>query len=244
MILLCALVGLLVGGFLNWAGDYLPRFASSSAVPSIESTCRPVPALWHLLTSSTSWRSPSRLQKSSWLGVAVELFTALLFAYLWNRLGPSWELLLLAFTCSFFLLIVIIDLRYRLVLNVMVYPAMVVTLLLRLLLPGSGAVTALVGGAIGLALFLLTALLRPGGLGAGDVKLATLIGLILGFPQVLWALALGILAGGIVAIFLILTRRGELKSYIPYAPFLCLGAIVALLYNPLPLIFSLFAKGV
>lgn len=170
----------------------------------------------------------------------MELFTALLFAYLWDRLGPSWELLLLAFTCSFFLLIAIIDLRYRLVLNVMVYPAMVVTLLLRYMLPGSGAVTALVGGAIGLALLLLTALLRPGGLGAGDVKLATLIGLILGFPQVLWALALGILAGGVAAILLILTRGGELKSYIPYAPFLCLGAIVAPLYNPLSLIFPHF----
>ena len=165
MILLCALVGLLVGGFLNWAGDYLPRFASSSPSVSLESSPQPVPALWHLLTSSTSRRSLIRLQKWSWLGIAVELFTALLFAYLWERFGPSWRLLLMAFTCSFFLLVAIIDLRYRLVLNVMVYPAMVVTLLLRVVLPGSGVVTALVGGAIGLALFLLTALLRPGGLG-------------------------------------------------------------------------------
>jgi prepilin signal peptidase PulO-like enzyme (type II secretory pathway) len=169
----------------------------------------------------------------------VELFTAILFAYLWERFGPSWKLLLLAFNCSFFLLVAIIDLRYRLVLNVMVYPAMVVALLLRLVLPGSSAGTALAGGAIGLAPFLLTALLRPGGLGGGDVKLATLIGLILGFPNVLWALALGILAGGITAILLLLTHLGELKSHIPYAPFLCLGAIVALLYNPLPLIFPL-----
>jgi prepilin signal peptidase PulO-like enzyme (type II secretory pathway) len=237
MVLLCALVGLLVGGFLNWASDYLPRYASSSPSVSLESIPQPMPALWHLLTSSTSRRSLIRLQKWSQLGVAVELFTALLFAYLWNRLGLSWELLLLAFICSFFLLVAIIDLRYRLVLNVMVYPAMVVTLLLRFMLPGSGAVTALVGGVIGLALFLLTALLRPGDLGAGDVKLATLIGLILGFPQVLWALALGIVAGGIAAILLILlTHRWGLKSHIPYAPFLCLGATVALLYNPLPLI--------
>jgi leader peptidase (prepilin peptidase)/N-methyltransferase len=164
---------------------------------------------------------------------------ASLFAYLWECFGPSWELLLSAFSCSFFLLIAIIDLKYRLVLNVMVYPAMVVALLPRLVLPGGGAVTTLAGGAIGLALFLLTALLRPGSLGGGDVKLATLIGLMFGFPQTLWALALGIVVGGIVAIVLLLTRHGGLKSHIPYAPFLCLGAIVALLYNPLPLIFPL-----
>ncbi|MBC8248432.1 MAG: hypothetical protein H8E90_02035 [Anaerolineales bacterium] len=86
MILLCVLVGLLMGSLLNWAGDYLPRFASSSTAPSFESTPRPVPALWYLLTSR---KSLIRLQKSSRLGVAVEIFSALLFAYLWERFGPS-----------------------------------------------------------------------------------------------------------------------------------------------------------
>jgi len=74
-------------------------------------------------------------------------------------------------------------------------------------------------------------------MGGGDVKLAALIGLTVGFPQVLWALALGILAGGITALLLVLTPRWGPKSHIPYAPFLCLGALLALVYDPLPLIF-------
>jgi leader peptidase (prepilin peptidase)/N-methyltransferase len=94
----------------------------------------------------------------------------------------------------------------------------------------------LLGGAFGFAIFALAAFVRPGGLGGGDVKLATLIGLVFGFPNALWALMIGIFVGGTLAIFMLLSHRGDSKSEIPYAPFLCLGALVALYYNPVPLI--------
>lgn len=245
MIFLCALVGLLVGSLINWAGDYLPRFASSNAAPSVEAASQPAsalnpgegpalnsgegPALWRLLTSLRSW---TRLQGSFWLKVAVKLFSALLFACLWGRFGPSWRFLLLTSYCSFLLLIAVIDLRHQLVLNVLIYPAAVVALLLRFVYPGGDALTTLLGGAVGLTFFSLVALLRRGGMGAGDVKLAALIGLMVGFPQVLWALTIGILAGGTAALFLLLTQLKELKSYMPYAPFLCLGAAITLITNP------------
>jgi len=113
-------------------------------------------------------------------------------------------------------------------------------LLLHAIPPGRDALAALLGGAVGLSPFLLVALVRPGSMGGGDVKLAALIGLTVGFPQVLWALTLGILAGGIAALLLVLTPRWGLKSHIPYAPFLCLGAMLTLVYDPLLLIFPLW----
>jgi leader peptidase (prepilin peptidase)/N-methyltransferase len=216
MVLLYALAGLLVGRFIEWAGDYLPRLASSAA-PSSEYTPRPISPLF--------WRN---LKESFRSGVAVEIFTALLFAYLWERFGLSWRFLILAFNCSLLLLIAIIDLRYQLVLNVLIYPAAVVTLFLHSIPPGRDTIISLLGGAVGLSLFLLAALVRRGGMGAGDVKLAALIGLMVGFPRVLWALALGVLAGGVTSILLLLFRLRGLKSYIPYAPFLCSGAIITL----------------
>jgi prepilin signal peptidase PulO-like enzyme (type II secretory pathway) len=237
MTLLYALVGLLAGCFLNRAGDYLPRFASSSTTPPPEPNSWPVPALWQALTSLILRKRPLHLQKSLWPGVAVELFAALLFACLWERFGLSWKLLLVAANCSFFLLIAVIDLKYRLVLNMLIYPAAAVTLFLRSVPPGRDTLITLLGGVVGLSPFLLVALVKPGGMGGGDVKLAALIGLMVGFPQVLWALALGILAGGITAFLLLLTRRWGPKSYIPYAPFLCLGALFSLVY-PVPMTFS------
>jgi len=173
------------------------------------------------------------------LGVAVELFNALVSAYLWERFGPSWTLLSLALNCSFFTLIAIIDLKYHLVLNVLVLPAAAVALLFQSVPPGSHTLNALLGGAMGMLPLLLVTLLKPGSMGGGDVKLAALIGLIAGFPQVLWPLSLGILAGGIVSLLLLLSRGWEPKSLIPYAPFLCLGAMISLIHNPLSLLFSL-----
>jgi prepilin signal peptidase PulO-like enzyme (type II secretory pathway) len=236
MTLLCALVGLLMGSLLDWAGDHLPRFTSSSVDISGEPSPHLRVALGHLLASSMSRRG--QFQRSAWLGVAVELVCAILFAYLWTRFGLSWKLVWLVLTCSFFVLIAVIDLKYRLVLNVMIFPAAAIAVLVRILLPGRDILDALLGGVVGLSPFLLMALLRPGDMGGGDVKLAALIGLVTGFPQVLWAVSLSILVGGVTAIVLFLTHRRESKSHIPYAPFLCLGAICSLVHDPLSAVFS------
>jgi leader peptidase (prepilin peptidase)/N-methyltransferase len=72
-------------------------------------------------------------------------------------------------------------------------------------------------------------LVGRGAMGAGDVKLAALIGVVMGFPQVLAALILGAMAGGLGALLVLATGKGGLKSYIPYGPFLCLGPILILL---------------
>jgi len=85
------------------------------------------------------------------------------------------------------------------------------------------------GGLVGLALFAAISLARRGALGAGDVKLACLIGAMTGFPAVLQALILGILAGGLVAAVLMITRTRTGKQYIPYAPYLVTGALATLL---------------
>jgi leader peptidase (prepilin peptidase)/N-methyltransferase len=75
----------------------------------------------------------------------------------------------------------------------------------------------------------LPALIAPRGLAGGDVKLAGLIGLTVGFPRVLPALTVGIVAGGLTIGLLLLTRRVGPKEYVPYGPFLVLGALVSLL---------------
>ncbi len=92
---------------------------------------------------------------------------------------------------------------------------------------------AAAGAAAGLGLFGLIYLvgnrLYPGGFGAGDVKLAGLIGLELGFPMALSGLFLGVLLGGLGALALLALRARRLKDPIPYGPFLCAGAAVTLL---------------
>lgn len=94
--------------------------------------------------------------------------------------------------------------------------------------------SALLGGAVGGLLFVALYLLARGGLGAGDVKLAGYIGLVLGFPDVLRGLFYGVVLGGVVSLLLLVTRRVRRDSRLAYGPYLVGGAIVALVTLPPP----------
>jgi leader peptidase (prepilin peptidase) / N-methyltransferase len=241
MLVVMALLGLFLGTLLNWAADYLPRLASEKIEDLPAARSRPGVALWALLSGGRP-KGNAPGTRRLWWGAATELLMAVLLVYLWRREGPSTRFVLLAGSCTFFVLIALMDLRYRLVLNVLVFPAALIALACQAIPPGRHTLMALAGGAMGLLFFLVAALAKPGGMGMGDVKLAALIGLVVGFPQVLWTLTLGIVAGGIAALLLVVTRRATLKSGIAYAPYLCFGVILTLLYDPLPWLFSLFVR--
>jgi prepilin signal peptidase PulO-like enzyme (type II secretory pathway) len=218
MIVLMAFVGAGVGGGLSWMAHNI--FQLTHHPLAVASAPQGVPF--------RRWNPDQRR-----LYPGAILLGALLFAYQGERFGFSWTLVYMTGSFSFFLLIALIDLQYRLVLNALVYPAIGVTLLVRLGMLPETRINTLLGGGLAFFIFGMTAWLRPGQLGGGDIKLAVLLGFAFGFPGVLWALLLGVGTGGIAAVYLILVRREGLKEQIPYAPFLCLGAIVALLYNPL-----------
>lgn len=132
----------------------------------------------------------------------------------------------------FLLLIAFLDLKYRQIPNRLVYPATAVLLLYHSYRQPTAWPAILIGGGLALGIFALTAWLRPGDLGGGDIKLAALIGLFFGFPAVLWALGIGVGLGAGTAVFL-LWRGQDRHTHIPYAPFLCLGAFIALLIQRL-----------
>ncbi len=80
--------------------------------------------------------------------------------------------------------------------------------------------------------FLFLILLTKGkGMGYGDVKLGFLMGLLLGFPDILIALFIAFLTGAIVGVILILIGRKKLKSKIAFGPFLILGTVFAFIYG-------------
>jgi prepilin signal peptidase PulO-like enzyme (type II secretory pathway) len=224
MIIFYALTGLLAGSLINWAADILPRFVvDKSLVP---------PNLQPRF--SLACLRPATADR---LSLAIEIVSAILFTYLGWRTATFGEWLWLAVMCAFFGLVAVVDLKYRLVLNVVMYPALAVAMIAQLVVLHANLISVLIGAAFGLLIFLAVMWLRPNDLGGGDVKLATLIGVIFGFPHVLWALILGVVAGGIAAVGLLAGRHWQPSAQIPYAPFLCLGAIIALLYNPLTTLF-------
>ena len=90
---------------------------------------------------------------------------------------------------------------------------------------------ALVGAAVMGAVYLLLAVLPGGGVGGGDVRLAPLIGGLLGWlgtPELVVGLLSGFLVGGVAAVALLALRRVGLRSAIAYGPAMCLGAWLAI----------------
>jgi leader peptidase (prepilin peptidase)/N-methyltransferase len=124
------------------------------------------------------------------------------------------------------------DLRSRRIPNVVTAPAAVTAVALRVALERSELVEILVAGAAAFTFFLILALLTRGGLGMGDVKLAGLLGLLLG-TAVAAALFIGTLAGGVASIALLARGRGR-GTTMAYGPYLCLGGAVAVLAFHLP----------
>jgi leader peptidase (prepilin peptidase)/N-methyltransferase len=169
----------------------------------------------------------------------VEIGTGALFGLTYWRYELSSELAIALLYISLFIVILVIDWEHRLVLNKLVFPAIIVALLLSTffsifsvqseIVPEIG--DAALGGGIGLGLLLLVVIISRGGMGWGDVKLAALIGLVTGFRLVFVALLMGIILGGVVAVLLLALKIKGRKEAIPFAPFLSLATIVTLLWG-------------
>jgi len=127
------------------------------------------------------------------------------------------------------LLFAVIDLEQRLVPDRLLLATLPIVLVLDLWVQDPTLLSSLGGGAVALTIFSLIHLARPAGMGRGDVKLAGLIGLMVGFPNVVFALLLGMIAGGLAALFLLL-RGEDRKQSLPYVPALALGAWLALIF--------------
>jgi leader peptidase (prepilin peptidase)/N-methyltransferase len=191
--------------------------------------------------------------------VVVELVSGLVTALLWfwaARTGlPLAQTVAVYLAALVFVLallvITVIDIEHRLILSVVVTPTAVVAALCGIVLPGHGAAMTVLGGIAGygvtLGIFVLAELyvrairyLRRQpfdevGFGGGDVQLAGLVGLAVGWPFVLQALVLAVLAGGLfsLAYILIQLARGRYTPHaaVPYGPFLVFGALTLYLYG-------------
>lgn len=240
MVLLYAVLGLAFSSFLNVCIDRLPGRASIVSPPSHCPACGRrltpldlIPLISYLLLRGRCRYCGAPIPRRVLL---VESVTGLLFVLLWYRAGSppyglSLRLLLATLYTCFFIVIFFIDLEHQLVLNRVIYPAIVVALLAIPLTPNHDAAELLGGGAIGFGLLFLIAFIYPAGMGMGDVKLATFIGLVVGFPSVFAALLISFVTGGLIGGGLLLTGLKGRKDPIPFAPFLVAGGMVAMLYG-------------
>jgi prepilin signal peptidase PulO-like enzyme (type II secretory pathway) len=149
----------------------------------------------------------------------------------YERLGWQLESLLLAIEAWCFLAVAIIDLEYRRVLNQILLPLLPLIALVNFWTGAPDLISALSGASAGFGLFLFLALLKPGSMGMGDVKLAGIIGFAVGLQGAVIALLISVYSGGLAALAILLYHRFRRGQTMAYAPYLVLGAWIALYFG-------------
>jgi leader peptidase (prepilin peptidase) / N-methyltransferase len=167
----------------------------------------------------------------------LEVVSAALFALVGLRFGWSADLPAWLWFLAVALLLGVVDLREKLLPNRVVLPGVVgAALLLTLAAAVEGdwdpLLRAVVAGAVCFAVLLTMALIAPSGMGMGDVKLAGLLGLMLGWlgwPAVVLGFLLGFLAQAVVGLALLAVRKAGRRTDLPFGPALLCGALAAAL---------------
>ena len=213
VVVACAAVGLIAGVVLEVVIDRVPK--------------RRVLSTW-------TPQDVSATRAAAVAGITTSLFVGLALRY-----HDSWALPAFLAVTAGLVALSVIDLEHFLLPNRIVYPLALATLaLLTLAALGDGAWDALgravLGGLAGMVTLGVLHLASPRSMGFGDVKLAFVLGLALGWlgwGELVLGLFCGFLAGALVGLALIALRRRGRKDHLPFGPFLAFGTLVALLWG-------------
>jgi leader peptidase (prepilin peptidase)/N-methyltransferase len=240
LVVCCGVLGLLVGSFLNAWAYRLPRHVSVARGRSYCPSCEQpigwydnVPLVSYAVLRGRCRACGARISPRYPLGEAV---TAALFAGAAAFTGLEWLLLPQLVFLAVLVVVSEIDLEFKLIPNVLVLPAAGIGLAAMIAIEPARWYEWL-GASLGSAtfLFVIAAIYERirgmSGLGMGDVKLALCMGAFLGW-SVIPALFIGFVLGAVIGVAIMARGRGDMKTAIPFGPFLAAGGAIGLFLGP------------
>jgi len=236
------LVGLAFGSFLTVVTHRVPRgeslVAPRSRCPSCGTQLRNLDNVPLLSWVYLRGRCRACGARISAVYPLTELLTGGLFAGAAIEFDSIWAAAMMAPFLGLMVGLSIIDIRHRVIPNRIVYPSLLAFGAYIVIVGLAGGGLDVIRAAIGMLAYggvlLVVAIVSPRGMGMGDVKLAALIGFVLGslgLRYVTVAGAAGILLGGAGAIVALIGGASRKKA-IPFGPFLAAGALVAAFVAP------------
>jgi leader peptidase (prepilin peptidase) / N-methyltransferase len=240
--LVAALAGWIAGIFINYSSDVLP--AQRKLGKAVCPKCGSVSGWRHYLYFKNCDSCGRPTGARDYLVVAT---TVIASVFIWRYPPAQLNYILGLLVLTYFGVVVVIDLEHRLILH----PVSIVGAILGLVvgIVAHGITATLLGGLAGLVimgfLYFIGALFaryrarklgkedEEEALGFGDVILAGILGLMLGWPFIWFGLLLGILAGGLISlliiIYLVISKKYQtLSFFIAYGPYLILGATLVM----------------
>ncbi len=265
MILLIFLIlGLLVGSFLNvvvyrlrTAEDLIVDRSRCPHCKTVIAWYDNIPVLSFILLK---FRCRNCKQRISYQYPLVEIFTGLIFAFIGYRFfsptdATTWATAIYYLGIASFLIVIFVyDILYMEIPGLVLWPSIGWTVAFNLFFDWSrtdfgnnvfnlATYSGVLGAFIAfMFFFLLVAISKEKWMGMGDAYLAILLGLILGWPAILLGLMLAFAIGAVVGVIMIASKKKNMQSQIPFAPFLVAGTLIAMFFYA-PIInwyFSLF----
>ncbi|MEK7577031.1 MAG: prepilin peptidase [Patescibacteria group bacterium] len=217
------LVGLCVGSFCNVLAKRLPRGEDVLVTRSHCDFCKKTLAWYELIPLFSFFLQARRCRhchkKLSFRYPLIELIFGCVFVLI------GWNMTLLALF-SMSMVIVLADLEYFIIPDVTLVVIGLVALTMH---PTLAHFYSALGAFIGF--YFLYILTKRKGMGFGDVKLVGVLGLLLGFPNIVVSLYVAFLTGAIVGVILMIGGKAKMKTKVPFGPFLILGALISYLYG-------------
>ena len=237
--LIAFLFGAIVGSFLNVCIHRLPRHESvvwpASHCPSCVAPIAVydnIPILSYLLLRGRC--RTCRALISPWYPI-VELANGVGYCLIFWQFGLGWSSTAYALLFSALLVISAIDLSHQIIPDRITLPGIVLGLLCASMILPVGLLDSVLGVLVGGGLLWALAWASPylfgrEGMGGGDIKLLAMIGAFLGWKPVLLTIMVGALVGSVIGLGLIALKVMRRDQYLPFGPFLALGAVVSLFF--------------
>jgi len=254
-------LGLIIGSFLNVCITRIPANKSviwpGSACPKCGASIRPwdnIPVLSYVLLGGKCRSCKAMISP---MYPVVELCTAVLFWICYHSFGQTLVALKWALFSAVMMVLVVTDLRERILPDVVNYTGFAAGLLFSLFAPppdgtapwvasrlfnyvfpprAAGVIDALLGAALGGGLLWLVSeayfrLRKREGMGLGDVKMMLLVGAFLGVKRTMLTILVGSLLGSILGAAFILARRKDSQYELPFGTFLGVAALLVVFFG-------------
>ena len=161
----------------------------------------------------------------------VEGLTGVLFSFSFWMIGFEWELITAILLVSILMIILISDLKYMIIQDKVLLFFLPFLIIMRFAVPLEPWWSPIAGGIGAFLLISLLIILSRGGMGAGDMKLFAVLGIVLGHEKIILTFFLACFSGAFIGILLMLFKLVKRKQPIPFGPYIVFAALISYFYG-------------
>lgn len=170
-------------------------------------------------------------KRISFIYPTIELLTGILFAYSYATIGMQLEFITSLLLTSILMIILVTDITYMLIPNkilIFFYPFFII---MRIVQPLDPWWSAPLGSIVGFLLIMAIIFISRGGIGAGDMKLFGVLGIVLGLEKVLLTFFLSCIIGSFIGFMLLAFKLITRKQAVPFGPYIIAATFFSYFYG-------------